>query len=193
MPWHNSPFDLQGAFSAPVQSKRSPDLRMRNMWSGQGQAASLNRPAVLLLEFQPTGINLQSLYPGGVGDPIYLLPRFDHSIYSLSAVFSALPPCLCLAWHSRPAFTSPQPILQSHPFPSAYLCSVFWELASALYNVVHLKSSVAGFQIRSAEMPPPLGSLPGWPQLKGALFLPRPPCPLQPVSNLVCLISPQCL
>lgn len=102
-------------------------------------------------------------------------------------------PYLYLAWHSRPAFTSPHPILQFHPFPSTHLCSIFWELASALYTIVHLKSSVAVLQIRSAEMPPPLGSLPGWLQLKGTLFLPRPPCPLHPVSSLVCLIFPHCL
>ena len=30
-------------------------LRMRNMWSRQGLTSSLNCPAILLLEFQPTG------------------------------------------------------------------------------------------------------------------------------------------
>lgn len=71
---------------------------------------------------------------------IFLKLAFDHSIYSLSAVLKV---SLCLyfslAFKVRLDLpTSYAPIL----FPSTHLCSLFWELASGLYSIVHLKSLV---------------------------------------------------
>ena len=44
-------FDLQGAFPHMRGQRGLLTLRMRNMWSGQGPASSLNCLAVLILEF----------------------------------------------------------------------------------------------------------------------------------------------
>ena len=44
-------------------------MRMRNMWSGQGLAASLNCPALLLLEFRSTGNESPITLPWGSGGP----------------------------------------------------------------------------------------------------------------------------
>ena len=51
-------------------------LRIRNMWSGQGPASSLNCPAVLVLQFQSTGWNKSPVIYLGKG-PIYLLPQIE--------------------------------------------------------------------------------------------------------------------
>ena len=58
---------LQGAFLRMYG--QGSLLTSRNMWSEQGPAASLNCPAVLILEwsFSLLGMNFQSLYLGGVG------------------------------------------------------------------------------------------------------------------------------
>ena len=47
--------------------------RMSNTWSGQGLAASLKRPASLILEFQSSENESPITLPRGL--PIYLLPQ----------------------------------------------------------------------------------------------------------------------
>ena len=49
-------------------------LRMRNMWSGQGLASSLNRPAIDILEFWSAGNESPVTLPCRVGS-VYLLPQ----------------------------------------------------------------------------------------------------------------------
>ena len=47
------PFRPPQSLSAHVWVGRSPDLRLRNMWSQQGPASSLNCPAILSWNFSP--------------------------------------------------------------------------------------------------------------------------------------------
>ena len=54
-PLTSLPFDLQGAFLCMCGHRGLLTSRMRNKWSGQGPAFSLNCPTVLVLEFQSTG------------------------------------------------------------------------------------------------------------------------------------------
>ena len=49
------PFDLRGALLCMCGWEGLLTSRMRNMWSSQGPATSLNCPALLILEFQFTG------------------------------------------------------------------------------------------------------------------------------------------
>ena len=49
-------------------------LQMRNMWSGQGLASSLDHPALDILEFWSTGNESPVTLPCGVGS-VYLLPQ----------------------------------------------------------------------------------------------------------------------
>ena len=49
------PFDLRGALLCMCGWEGLLTLRMRNMWSSQGPATSLNCPALLIWEFQFTG------------------------------------------------------------------------------------------------------------------------------------------
>ena len=60
------PFRPPKSLSAHVWVGRSPDLRLRNMWS-QGPASSVNCPAILSWNFSPQGMKLQLLYSWGVG------------------------------------------------------------------------------------------------------------------------------
>ena len=48
-------FDLQGVFLGRCGWGSLLTFRMRNAWSGQGPASSLNGPAILLLEFLSAG------------------------------------------------------------------------------------------------------------------------------------------
>ena len=54
IPWHHSSFDSQGAFLSTCGQGGLLTLGMRNMWSGQGSASSLNCPAILVLKFWST-------------------------------------------------------------------------------------------------------------------------------------------
>ena len=49
------PFDLQGVFLHMCGQGGLLTLIMRNLWSGQGPAISLNCPAIFVLEFQSSG------------------------------------------------------------------------------------------------------------------------------------------
>ena len=51
-----------------VWSERSPDFEMRNMWSGQGPASSLNCSASLALELQSAGSESPVALPWVGGD-----------------------------------------------------------------------------------------------------------------------------
>ena len=50
-----SPLDLQGAFLRTSGQGGLLTSGMRNMWSEEGPASSLNCPAILVLEFWPSG------------------------------------------------------------------------------------------------------------------------------------------
>ena len=61
---------LQGAFLHMRGKGGLLTSGTRNMWSGQGRAPSLNCPAILYLEFQSKGMNLQLFCP----ERVHLLP-----------------------------------------------------------------------------------------------------------------------
>ena len=63
---HHSLFDLQGTLSVHLQLGGLLTSKMRNMWSGQGPASSLNHPAILFLEYLP--------WRGGRGEVGHLPP-----------------------------------------------------------------------------------------------------------------------
>ena len=63
IPWHYSPFDLQGAFLCRCSQGGLLTPGTRNTWSEQGLASSLNCPAILFLPTEnesPTGLPCQA-------------------------------------------------------------------------------------------------------------------------------------
>ena len=60
-----SPFDLQGAFLRTSGQGGLQTSGMRNMWSEEGPASSLNCPAILVLEFWPSGNEFPMALPWG--------------------------------------------------------------------------------------------------------------------------------
>ena len=107
IPRHYTPVDIQGAFLWTCVLGGFLTLGMRNMWSGQSSAFSLNCPALLVLEFQ--AIEKES--------PI-ALPR------------GALPPAsepqhLSLTYYKTPCF---QTLRITPLFPHLYISHAVWSL-----------------------------------------------------------------
>ena len=96
IPWHQPPSDLQGAFLHMCDQGDLLTWRMRNMWSEPCPAAFLDCTAILSWSFSPQGMNLQLLYPGGVGGVIYLLPQTHCQVVLFNLLRSPCITILCI-------------------------------------------------------------------------------------------------